>query len=83
VSLDKNDSRKYKLALIALTLITLAWVVTSGISNLREIFPELVSGVMGILAIYYTGNVGNKFIVAKYLVDQAKVKSGENNVNPG
>lgn len=83
VQVDKNDSRKYKLSLIALVLIALGWLASSYIPNLKDMFSELTNSIMGILAIYYTGNLGNKFVVAKYIVEQSKVnKSGETN-DPG
>lgn len=71
----KNNSRKYKLALISLLLITGAWCAAGLLPGLGHIFSELITGVMGILMLYFTGNVGNKFVVGRHLVETAKLTS--------
>lgn len=64
---EQYQSRKYKLALIALCIITCGWVAGSYFTTLSGTFDELITGVMGLLMLYYTGNVGNKFVVGRYL----------------
>lgn len=64
----KNGSRKYKLTLIALLLITGAWSASGLLPGLGHIFSELIAGIIGILMLYFTGNVSNKFVVGRHLV---------------
>jgi len=58
--------RKFKLAMAALGLITIGWIVSGQNKVLNESFSELVTGTMGVLVLYYTGNVGSKFVQSKY-----------------
>jgi hypothetical protein len=78
VSELRNSSRKYKLALIALVLVTGGWIVSGTVPGLAQMFSELITGIMGILMLYFTGNVGNKFVVGKTLVEQTKAKGDIN-----
>ena len=77
----RNGSRKYKLALIAMVLVTGGWVTGGFLPGLGQMFSELITGIMGVLMLYFTGNVGNKFVVGRHIVEQAKVtaKKGEPN----
>ncbi len=80
MSESRNSSRKYKLTLISLLLMTAAWGISGFMPGLGQMFSELITGIMGLLMLYFTGNVGNKFVVGRHLVEQAKVvnsKAGE------
>lgn len=70
---QRNSSRKYKLALIALLLVTGGWAASGLLPGLAQMFSELTTGIMGVLMLYFTGNVSNKFVVGRHLVEQAKV----------
>lgn len=70
----KRSSRKYKMALISMVLVTLGWIASGLLPGLAQMFSELIAGIMGVLMLYFTGNVGNKFVVGKTLVEQAKLK---------
>lgn len=61
-----TDSRKYKLALIAFALVALGWLATSTNNVLSEGYGELIAGIMSVLVLYYSGNVGSKYVATKY-----------------
>lgn len=71
----KNNSRKYKLALVALLLITGGWLAGAFWPGLSRMFSELIAGIMGVLLLYFTGNVSNKFVVGRHIVEQTKASS--------
>jgi hypothetical protein len=68
----KKASRKYRLALISLGIIMIGWGVVGYVTNLAPVYAELIAGVLGVLTIYYGGNVANKHIVGKQLVELEK-----------
>jgi hypothetical protein len=35
-------------------------------------FSEFITGITGILMLYCTGNISNKFVVGRHIVEQAK-----------
>lgn len=78
---ETGHSRKYQLAIAGLLLITTGWVAGNWSPALQSTFSELISGIMGVLVLYYTGNVGNKFVVGKHMVDTVKARSGHPNAN--
>jgi hypothetical protein len=71
---DPFHSRKYRMALLSLLLVTGAWVVAGLLPGFAQVFSELTTGIMGILMLYFTGNVSNKFVVGR---QQAKVTKGD------
>jgi hypothetical protein len=60
------SSRKFWLALTSLFLLTFTWIATGNNPVLASSFDQLITGVMGILMLYYTGNVGSKFVAGKF-----------------
>lgn len=77
----RNGSRKYKLAIVAMTLIVLGWIATAFVPLLLSSFSELINGIMAVLVIYYTGNVGNKFVVGRAIVEQVKASKTRGDKN--
>jgi len=61
------SSRKYKLALLSLLILITGWIISGYLPALQKTYSDLIGGVMGLLMLYYTGNVGNKFVVGRYL----------------
>lgn len=80
---ENAQSKKYRLAIISLTLITLGWVAGNWMPVLASSFSELMTGIMGVLMLYYTGNVGNKFVVGRHMVEAQKATTvgGSNGTN--
>jgi hypothetical protein len=64
---EKNKSRKYKLSLLSLLLITAGFAVIEGLHLPHVAFGEFIAGVLGVLALYLGGNVTNKYVVSKSL----------------
>lgn len=65
-------SRKFVLALIALVVITGVSVAAIWFAAVAGILPTFVGGILGVLSVYYGGNVANKFVVGKTQVEFKK-----------
>lgn len=63
-------SRKFWIALVSLFLLAFCWVATGSNPVLAASFDQLVTGVMGLLMLYYSGNVGSKFVAGKYPISK-------------
>jgi len=72
---SKRQSRKYRLALISLGIILIGWGVTGLVTSLASVYSNLIAGVLGVLTIYYGGNVANKHVVGKQIVELEKRSS--------
>jgi len=60
-------SRKFLLALLALLIITGVslggiWSVT-----LAGVMPSFISGILGVLSLYYAGNIAKSYVASKVL----------------
>lgn len=64
----KAGSRKYRLALVSLSIICIGVIAGAFVPGIAPLLEELISGVLGIIALYYTGNVANKYVVGKQAV---------------
>lgn len=58
-------SRKFLLTIGSLVLTSVVCILAGFFSGLATILPTFVGGVLGILSLYFTGNVLNKFVVGK------------------
>ena len=63
-------SRKFILTLMGLILITLLTILSGWLPVIPTVLPTFVGGMLGILSLYFAGNVGNKYIVGKTLVSE-------------
>lgn len=68
-------SRKFILAIVALVVITGVSVAAIWFSAVAGILPTFVGGILGVLSVYYGGNVGSKLVVGKV---QAEFKRVDN-----
>lgn len=62
---EKFQSRKYRLSLYSLLLVTVCWIAAGNIPGLKDIYAELIAGISAIQMLYFSGNVGNKFVTSK------------------
>lgn len=60
-------SRKFILSVVCLLLLTVLTVGSIFYPVLVGILPTFVSGVVGILSLYFTGNIANKYVMNKTL----------------
>jgi len=60
-----RNGRKYKLALITMTLLLAAFGLVALVPTLERMFPDLATALVGTLLVYCGGNVGNKFVTGK------------------
>lgn len=74
-------SRKYQLALLGMILIITGMLLSTCIPGIQVLYPEFVAGILGVLMLYFTGNVGNKFVVGRYLVERSKQHNEEDKKN--
>lgn len=73
-------SRKFLLTLVGLALVTVIGVVGLDSINVTAIFPTFIGGVLGILSLYFTGNVVAKHLMGKHIVSmqqQTTISSSE------
>jgi len=65
VQLDDGGylSRKFILALVALTLLVTLAIVSNWIPSITGLFSVIVSGIVGILGVYFGANVTSEFAV--------------------
>ena len=61
-------SRKFILALIAVILVTIVSVLSIWATVIPSILPSFIGGILGILSLYYAGNVSQKYVVGKQMV---------------
>lgn len=63
-------SRKFVLTTIGLVLITVVTIMGTFFPTLPSIMPTFTGGILGVLSLYFTGNVVNKWVVGKTLTQQ-------------
>jgi hypothetical protein len=61
------SSRKFVLTCVALGLVTGVSILGCWFTGLAAVLPTFIGGMLGILSLYFTGNVMNKYIVGKTL----------------
>lgn len=60
-------SRKFLLALLALVLVTGVSIGGIWSTALAGVMPSFISGILGVLALYFAGNVSNSYVATKVL----------------
>ena len=60
-------SRKFILTVISLCLVTLLTFASAWFPVLPTVMPTFTGGILGILSLYFVGNVSNKYVVNKTL----------------
>lgn len=58
-------SRKFLLTISTLILITAMAVFGMYVPSIQGVFPTYIGGILGILSLYFTGNVMTKWVVNK------------------
>lgn len=58
------NSRKYRLTVFVMVLITVMAIASNWLANLRELFPTFGSLILGALTAYISGNVVQKKLIA-------------------
>lgn len=58
-------SRKFLLTLLALSLVTIVTLLTIKYATLVAILPTFIGGILGVLSLYFTGNIITKHVVGK------------------
>lgn len=73
----KLSSRKFIATVMSLVLITGVSVASIWSTAIPSILPTFIGGIMGVLSLYMTGNVANKFVVGKQQVEVETTKVKE------
>ncbi len=60
-----NASRKYRLALLSLFLVTAGYGITHLSDRLKDSYMLFIGGVGTVLSLYGASNVGNKWVLGK------------------
>lgn len=64
-NIQPNSQRKFKLAIVCLTLITLGFIFAAFVPNLAELYVTYISGIIGLNLAYYGANVSHKWVLGK------------------
>jgi hypothetical protein len=59
------SSRKFVLALVCLTVITIVSLLTIYSTAIAPILPSFIGGIIGVLTVYLGGNIANAHIQGK------------------
>ena len=59
------SSRKFLLTLIGLVLVTIFSLMSIWYMPIAGLLPTFIAGILGVLGLYFGGNVANKFVVGK------------------
>lgn len=59
------DGRKYRLAIISMFVLLGGFGLAGLNPAFAAVYAELVTAILGINALYYGGNVGNKWVIGK------------------
>lgn len=59
------DGRKYRLVIISLFVLLGGFALAGLNPTFAAVYAELVAAILGLNALYYSGNVGNKWVVGK------------------
>jgi len=70
-------SRKFTLTLLGVILITLLAAAGIWYPTVPAVYPTFIGGILGVLSLYFTGNVMNKYVVGKTAI-QLKQDNEEN-----
>ncbi len=62
--LTKNG-RKYRMTQLGILVLLVGFGASTLNPVLATLYPQLVTGVLGLIVIYHGGNVGNKWVVGK------------------
>ena len=65
IFLSQLASRKFTLAIIAMMLLTGTSIASVWSPTLSSMMPTFIGGLLGILGLYFTGNVGQKVVESK------------------
>ena len=60
------SGRKYRLSLIALSVMLGGFMIVPFNTVLQSAYSELITGVIGVLVLYFGGNNASKYIATKY-----------------
>ena len=67
--LDLNDgsyrSRKFFLTLLSFIIIIIMTLLCLKYEPLIGVLPTFIGGILGVLSVYFTGNVAAKFVLKK------------------
>lgn len=72
------SSRKYKLTLFCILLLTCGLLMVSVCPLISQIYSEFAGGLIGLLFVYCGGNVSNKWVLKK--TENEKQNSSESEV---
>lgn len=60
-------------------LVTGVAVSTVWFPAVQAVFPTFIGGILGIVSLYFTGNVANKFVVGKTEVEMKATEIRQGN----
>lgn len=76
-------SRKFILTILGLLLVSGVAVAGIWSAAIPTVLPTFVGGILGVLSLYFTGNIANKFVVGKQMVQMESAKSSQSDDQGG
>jgi len=67
-------SRKFVLTCISLATVTVVSVLGAWLTGIQAVLPTLIGGILGVLSLYFTGNIVNKYVVGKTMMPTDEVE---------
>jgi hypothetical protein len=62
-------SRKFILTVSTILLITAVSILAVWFPAIPAVLPTFIGGILGVLSLYMTGNIMNKYVVGKQLTE--------------
>lgn len=84
--LDPNDgsfgSRKFLLTLLGLSIVTIVTVLAVKSPAVAAVLPTFVGGILGVLSLYFTGNIMTKHVIGRHQVNVMGFNTEEEEEEP-
>lgn len=68
-------SRKFFLTILSVLILVLFSLMSIWFTAVAAILPSFIGGLLGILSLYFTGNVANKYVLGKVINNSNQIQA--------
>jgi len=68
-------SRKFFLTILSVLILVLFSLMSIWFTAIAAILPSFIGGLLGILSLYFTGNVANKYVLGKVINNSNQIQA--------
>jgi len=68
-------SRKFFLTILSVLVLVLFSLMSIWFTAVAAILPSFIGGLLGILSLYFTGNVANKYVLGKVINNSNQIQA--------